>query len=138
MKTQWKHYKELELLPEEAAEPETIYSPLIAYLDRRWRSLLNHRASKLDYEYQVEYLERRLKLTCDQLPAKRSVFGKFWHFLNQPLSLVSFSQAEPEIRQTQDKAGQTWWQVYDPLTGQIAYLESEAEVHIWLEERLYH
>lgn len=138
MKAQWKHYKELELLPEDAVEPQAIYSPIVAYLDRCWRSILNHRANKLDYEYQVEYLEQRLKLNCDQLLAKRSGFGKLWHFLNQPLSLISFPQAEPEIRQTQDQAGQTWWRVYDPLTGQTAYLESEAEVHIWLEERLYH
>ncbi len=61
MKTQWQQYKELELLPDGLAKPQTIHSPLVAYLDQRWRSLLNQRASNLDYEYQVEYLERRLK-----------------------------------------------------------------------------
>ncbi|MBW4473630.1 MAG: hypothetical protein KME45_25125 [Stenomitos rutilans HA7619-LM2] len=139
MKTQWQRYKELELLPEGAAEPQTIYSPLIAYLDQRWRSLLNRRAALLDYEYQVEYLERRLSLPCSQTIEKHSLLRKLWHWLNQPINFEhSFSPSEPEIQQTLDRTGQTWWKVYDPLTGQTAYLESEAEVHIWLEERLYH
>ncbi|MBW4691459.1 MAG: hypothetical protein KME27_06785 [Lyngbya sp. HA4199-MV5] len=139
MKTQWQRYKELELLPERAAEPQTIHSPLIAYLDQRWRSLLNHRAAQLDYEYQVEYLERRLRITCSQTTEQPSLWKRLWRLLNHPLDFgYSFSQSEPEIRQTLDREGQTWWQVYDPLTGQTAYLESEADVHIWLEERLYH
>lgn len=139
MNTQWQRYKELELLPDEAAESQTIHSPLLAYLDRRWRSLLNHRAARLDYEYQVEYLEQRLRLNCLQDSRKRSLWQGLWQFLNQPLEFgYTFSQAEPEIQQTLDRTGQMWWKVYDPLTGQTAYLESESEVHIWLEERLYH
>lgn len=61
--------------------------------------------------------------------------------LADPEPALGFSvstRAEPEIRQTLDRTGQTWWKVYDPLTGHTAYLESEAEVQIWLEERLYH
>ena len=139
MKTQWQRYKELELLPNRAAEAQAIHSPLVAYLDQRWRSLLDHRAAQLDHEYQVEYLERRLRIACPQISEKPSLWRTLWHLLNQPINFgYSFSQSEPEIQQTLDRTGQTWWKVYDPLTGQTAYLESEAEVHVWLEERLYH
>lgn len=138
MKSQWQFYKELELLPD-MIEPQPIHSPIVASLDRWWRSRLNDRATKLDYEYQVEYLERRLRLTCAQASVKRSIWGTLWHLLNQPLGFESsFSPAEPEIQQTLDRTGHVWWKVYDPLSGQTAYLESEADVHIWLEERLYH
>jgi hypothetical protein len=138
MKTQWQRYKELELLPDEAAKPQLIHSPLVTYLDQRWRSLLNQHAGKLDYECQVDYLERRLKLTCDRDIAG-SVWEKLWGVLNQPLGFGQQSaKARPEIRQTLDQTGQTWWKVYDPLTGQTAFLESEAEVRLWLEARLYH
>lgn len=140
MKTQWQQYKELELLPDLVAEPQTIYSPLVAALDRRWRSILNQRARKLDYEYQVEYLEQRLTLTCMRSTPTASVWRKCWNVLNRPLRLEPYlpTHPEPEIRQTLDHAGQTWWQVYDPITGHTAYLESEAEVQVWLEDWLYH
>lgn len=139
MKSQWQAYKELELLPD-IVEPQTIHSPLIGYLDSWWRSLLSRRAGSLDYENQVEYLERRLKLLCERSTAHTHVWQKLWRLLNQPLRFGPHqpTQAEPEVRQTLDQTGQTWWTVYDPLTGQTAYLESEAEVQIWLEERLYH
>ncbi len=138
MKTQWQRYKELELLPDEVAKPQIIHSPLVTYLDQRWRSLLNQQAGKLDYECQVEYLERRLKLACDRA-CRVSAWGELWSLLNRPLGFgQQSSQVEPEIRQTLDQTGQTWWKVYDPRTGQTVFLESEAEVRVWLEARLYH
>ncbi|XHX77457.1 MAG: hypothetical protein RBJ76_23940 [Stenomitos frigidus ULC029] len=140
MKTQWEQYKELELLPAQVAAPQTIYSPLVAALDRHWRSRLDQRARKLDHEYQVEYLEQRLTLTCVRATTTANIWRKCWSFLNQPVRFQPYLSAhsEPEIRRTLDQAGQSWWQVYDPLTGRTAYLESEAEVQVWLEERLYH
>ena len=139
MKSQWQAYKELELLPE-IVEPQSIHSPLAASLDRWWRSLLNHRAGKLDYEDQVDYLERRFTLTCGRSTARTHVWQTLWRLLNQPIRFEPYrrTRPEPEVRQTLDQKGQTWWTVYDPLTGQTAYLESESEVQIWLEERLYH
>ncbi|MBC7972550.1 MAG: hypothetical protein H7Z11_20890 [Verrucomicrobia bacterium] len=86
----------------------------------------------------MEYLERRLKLACDRA-CRVSARGKLWSLLNRPLGFgQQLSQVEPEIRQTLDQTGQTWWNVYDPRTGQTVFLESEAEVRVWLEARLYH
>lgn len=140
MKTQWQRYKELELLPDVVAEPQTIHSPLIASLDRSWRSLLNQRARNLNHEYQVEYLERRLTLISVRSTIAANIWRKCWSILNQPLSFgfQLTTHPEPEIRRTLDQTGQAWWQVYDPSTGHTAYLESEADVQIWLEEHLYH
>ena len=139
MKSQWQVYKELELLPD-AVEPPSIHSPLVAFLDRWWRSLLDRRAESLDYENQVEYLERRFTLLYERSTARTKLWRSLWRLLNQPIGFQPHNliHSEPEVRQTLDQTGQTWWTVYDPLTGQTAYLESEAEVQIWLEERLYH
>lgn len=139
MKSQWQTYKELEYLPD-GVEPQPIHSPLVASLDRWWRSWLNRRAENLDYEYQVEYLERRFTLTCGRSTARSHVWRALWRVLNQPIQFELYlrTHPEPEVRRTLDQTGQTWWTVYDPLTGQTAYLESESEVQIWLEERLYH
>ncbi len=144
MKTQWQIYQELELLPTTLQAPQAVMSPVAAYLGNRWRSLLDRQTSKLDYEQQVDYLERRLALNGYETTGKASAFRQLWKLLNQPLNLGrGFGQSvashpEPEIRQTLDTTGHRWWQVYDPLTGQTTYLESEAEVQIWLEERLYY
>lgn len=144
MKTQWQIYQELELLPTALPAPRAVTSPIAAYLGNRWRSLLDRQTSKLDYEQQVDYLERRLALNSYETTGKASVFRQLWKLLNQPLNLgwglgqSIASHPEPEIRQTLDTTGHKWWQVYDPLTGQTTYLESEAEVQIWLEERLYY
>jgi hypothetical protein len=139
MKSQWQSYQELELLSD-ISKPQPIYSPVIAFMDRWWRSFLNRRADSLDYEDQVEYLERRFKLLCERVPSRSGVWQTLWRLLNHPIKFEPYlvTYPEPEVRQTLDRAGQPWWTVYDPLTGQTAYLESEAEVQIWLEERLYH
>lgn len=140
MKTQWQQYKELELLPDNVAAPLTIHSPLLAAFDRHWRSWLDQRARKLDHEYQVEYLERRLTLTCRRSTTTANFWRGCWSLLNKPLRFKPYlsTYPEPEIRRTLDKMGQFWWHVYDPCTGRTAYLESEADVQVWLEERLYH
>ncbi|PSB24546.1 hypothetical protein [Stenomitos frigidus] len=139
MKSQWQFYKALELLSD-VVEPQPIHSPLIASLDRWWRSLLSRRARSLDYEDQVEYLERRFTVVCDRSTTRTNIWQPLWRLLNQPLSFNPYllARPEPEVRRTLDRTGQAWWTVYDPSTGQTAYLESEAEVQIWLEERLYH
>ena len=140
MKTQWQQYKELELLPDNVAAPQTIHSPLLAAFDRYWRSQLDQGARKLDYEYQVEYLERRLTIVCGRPTTTANPWRKCWSLLNTPLRFNPYrsTQPEPEIRRTLDKLGQAWWHVYDPCTGRTAYLESEADVQVWLEEGLYH
>ena len=45
---------------------------------------------------------------------------------------------EPQVCQKSDRAGNTWWSVYDPNTGGSSNLSSEMEVRMWLEERRYH
>ena len=44
---------------------------------------------------------------------------------------------EPRIKQRRDRSGEAFWQVYDPLTGKSARLNSELEVRFWLEQRYY-
>lgn len=45
--------------------------------------------------------------------------------------------AEPKIFQKCDRAGNLYFVVYDPKSGQRLTLGSEREVRIWLEQRYY-
>jgi hypothetical protein len=136
MKTQWQIYKELELIPDSVSVPPANNLAFAMRLSQVWRSLLDTATKKPLHEQQIEYLERCLALDCSNRSS--NVWQQFWAFLNQPLVLPKLSASgEPQVWQSLDRAGQTWWHVYDPTTGQMADLESEEEVCIWLEERLY-
>lgn len=43
--------------------------------------------------------------------------------------------AELQVWQKTTCQGDTYWKVYNPVTGQIAYFDSEAEVLSWVERR---
>jgi hypothetical protein len=45
--------------------------------------------------------------------------------------------SELKVWQSRDRAGHTWWNAYDPNTGNSISLDSEAEMRMWIEER-YH
>ncbi|MGA9379475.1 MAG: hypothetical protein WBV73_11970 [Phormidium sp.] len=45
--------------------------------------------------------------------------------------------SEPKVWQSSDRAGHTWWNAYDPTTGNSISLDSEAEMRMWIEERYY-
>ncbi|WP_228061535.1 hypothetical protein [[Phormidium] sp. LEGE 05292] len=45
--------------------------------------------------------------------------------------------SELKVWQSRDRTGHTWWEAYDPSTGNSISLDSEAEMRMWIEER-YH
>lgn len=57
---------------------------------------------------------------------KRSLADK----LNSPPQL--------KVRSYLDSQGNTWWYVYDPVTQETEYLNSEVEVQAWLQQHYYH
>ena len=64
--------------------------------------------------------------------AARSVsFRSFWEGL---LTLLC-RRKEPKIWRKRDRAGNWYFQVFDPITGASSILESEQEVRVWLEKR---
>ncbi len=67
-----------------------------------------------------------------------SIFGSGLTKLLQQIISTLTQEPEPRIGQVKDSFGNTIWCVYDPITGQSARLNSEAEVRVWLEERYYH
>jgi hypothetical protein len=141
MKHQWQTYKLLELLPDHTASPHRSHSIIVLQLSRVWRSLANELNNHLVDEQRVYRLEECWKLDvedCDRA-TEPNIWQKAWVFLNQPIFQWNPStSSEPEIRQVSDQGGHIWWYAYDPMTGQKVYLESESEVQIWLEERLYY
>jgi hypothetical protein len=141
MKHQWQTYKSLELLPDRVASPQRSDSIIVMQLSRIWRSLANGLNNHLVDEQRVYRLEECWKLEVDDCdrPDELNIWQRTWDFLNQPIfQWNSPTSSEPEIRQVSDQGGHIWWYAYDPLTGQKVYLESESEVQVWLEERLYY
>lgn len=137
MKTQWQIYKELELLPDSIPQTGAANCLFALHLNKVWRVLSNTLSVKLPHDEQrVEYLERCLLLDCGRYVAVNNSWQKLWTVLNQLLWQPQ-SCPEPQIWQRSDRAGYTWWHVYDPITGRTAQLESEEAVQIWLEERFY-
>ncbi|HEY9779635.1 MAG TPA: hypothetical protein V6D09_05810 [Leptolyngbyaceae cyanobacterium] len=59
------------------------------------------------------------------------------NYLWQALTAAIVRKPEVQIWQTGNRAGKTWWNVYNPNTGELAKLGSEQEVRIWLEQSYY-
>lgn len=139
MKTQWQTYKELELIPNSIQAPRTTERGYLDWLEHPWRSLLSYLIDHFAIEKQVEHLEQCFDLDYSDATAYPDFWQRLWNVLNQPLGggRSLDTHPEPEVKQISDQDGHTWWQAFDPLTGQTTYLDSEEDVLIWLEERLY-
>lgn len=132
--TQWQRYKELELIPDAVPTPS---SSFVVQLIQRWRSLIDRSQIPLYRAQQIEHLETCW--TLDALPCRPTVWQSLGERFSQFLwAWESLSSSEPEVHQVTDQGGRVWWYAHDPLTGQTTYLESEEDVQIWLEERLYY
>lgn len=56
-----------------------------------------------------------------------------WNSLIAPL----MNRSEPRITQKRDRWGNTYYQVYDPVSGFSSAFHTEEEVRIWLDRRYY-
>lgn len=60
----------------------------------------------------------------------------FWLVrVGKSLAQALILKDELQVWQKTTCQGDTYWQVYNPATGQIAYFDSEAEVLSWVERR---
>lgn len=86
-----------------------------------------------------EKIEQQFRSSSDsQTPFYRQLFMKL-PFLNVWRWFVDFiyRQPEPEVWERRDRQGNIYWFAYDPATGQSAYLASEQEVMMWIEQIYY-
>ncbi|WAL61583.1 hypothetical protein [Thermocoleostomius sinensis] len=60
---------------------------------------------------------------------------RFHALLNACGRILFHNAGEPQIRQHIDRAGFTYWQVYDPQTDRSQQFDSETEVRQWLDRR---
>ncbi len=51
----------------------------------------------------------------------------------QQINRVSIEECHPKVKQIVDDFGKRYWEVYEPITGQLLYLIDEAEVSLWRE-----
>ncbi|MBD3887211.1 hypothetical protein IFO70_37090 [Phormidium tenue FACHB-886] len=47
------------------------------------------------------------------------------------------TRQEPQVTQLRDRQGHSYFKIYDPLTEQHHYVDSEQEARIWLEQSRY-
>ncbi|NJN21521.1 MAG: hypothetical protein HC812_10515 [Leptolyngbya sp. RL_3_1] len=59
--------------------------------------------------------------------------SKGFNRLRQRLAQWLASRSEPQITAITDRAGQIWWRAYNPRTQDLKWLDSEAEVRLWLD-----
>lgn len=62
-----------------------------------------------------------------------SKLNKIWQYLIAVLT----KQNELQVKQKSDRFGNTWWNAYDPATGESVSFGSETEMLIWIEQRYY-
>lgn len=135
MNIRWQTYRALELIADSVPQPQTDKLAFVAV----WRTLTSRFTQQLDREHQIEHLERCLALNWANFmdTSKPSIWLTLEAFLSQLIVDSNLATSEPEIQQVFDQDGRTWWYACDPRTGQTTYLESEADVQIWIEERHY-
>jgi hypothetical protein len=87
------------------------------------------------YEQQLNY-ERLELIPAAQAASLKTKIASAVKTAWRNLIRIFAPGSEPCIYQTSDASGQ-WWYVYDPITGDSAWLTSETEVLIWLDSRYY-
>jgi hypothetical protein len=139
MKTQWQTYQELELIPDSVPNPQKNRLSLTQWFQQNWHTLRYFVNRKDGHRYPAKFLETCLAIDCSKSPTENKIWQKVWQWVSPLVADWDRLPAypEPQIRQILDRQGQAWWHVYDPITGETAYLETEGEVLIWLEARLY-
>lgn len=51
----------------------------------------------------------------------------------QQINRISIEICQSKVKQIIDGFGKRYWEVYEPITGQLIYLIDEAEVSLWRE-----
>lgn len=59
---------------------------------------------------------------------------RIWEYCLTLLFRASPKNYEPQVWQSLDASGNTWWYAYNPIDGNTMCLSSEEEVMIWLDE----
>ena len=77
--SQWQIYKELELIPSSAIEPQANQITFAFGVDQVWRLLIVALTRELVYEQQIEYLERCW--TLDYFEPDTATNSNTWHKL---------------------------------------------------------
>lgn len=72
-----------------------------------------------------------------QKPIIKSNFFSKLNNIWQYLIAIFTKQNELQVRQKSDRFGNTWWNAYDPATGESVSFGSDTEMLIWIEQRYY-
>lgn len=61
-------------------------------------------------------------------------FDRLWQALVRSIE----TSREPKVTWMRDRQGQSYFKIYDPVTGQHHYADSDQEARVWLEQRYQH
>ncbi|MFQ4145060.1 hypothetical protein [Chlorogloeopsis sp. ULAP02] len=79
---------------------------------------------------QTEDTKLQLKSSYDSKSVLWKIVGIFWQKI---VKLLQENQ-ELQVYQKDDRNGNTYWQVYDPLTGKSFTSGSESDIRAWIEQ----
>jgi len=66
----------------------------------------------------------------------KSAFKTVWKFA-QGIYKRMAEMSEPSVMKRCDRQGNSYYEIYDPVSRQRFYCETESEVRAWLEQRYY-
>jgi hypothetical protein len=75
-----------------------------------------------------------------KIEAKRDRTSRFTAILSRlgnSLQTLFLSGSEPKVYLRRDRNGQTYLKIYDPISRQFFYCETQTEARAWLEQRYY-
>lgn len=87
-------------------------------------SWINDEVKQAELYCSMELIDEKSKPAVNE-----NWLNAFWKQLMRFLAPPS----EPIVSQQVDEAGHVWWNVYDPLSGQLTWFDTEYEVLEWLD-----
>ena len=89
----------------------------------------------------ANYLDNeRLQVNCsheEHKQVKKSKLSSTLNIIWQYLLKIFPDKIELQVRQQSDRFDNTWWTVYDPLTGRSASFGSATDMLAWIEQSYY-
>ena len=84
-------------------------------------------SNKIEYVTDISFTQKLTNISQALVTVFKDAGAGLIHYLTRP--------NEVRIWQVSDRQGITYWKAYDPYTNTTAYLNSENDLRVWLEQR---
>lgn len=97
-------------------------------------NLMQSQQQRLNYET-LELISSTSSASQSQRSHLARALQNWFSQVGRFLQTLVILDANPRIWQRCDRAGNTWWTLYDPVTQRFYQFSSESEVRMWLDEQ---